>query len=356
MMQETTIPMPAPPIAIHQPLGFGRVFADTMLLGRFTEGRGWHDFACVPRAALSMDPAAGVLHYGQALFEGLKAFHGKDGKVRVFRLDAHLARMQGGTARLVMPSLDLPRLREHVLELLSRTKSAIPRGPGEALYVRPLLIGEEAFLGVRPSRQYTLLVILSPVGDYYEGGARPLRIWIEREDVRAAPGGLGAVKTAANYAASLAAAQRAKEAGFDQVLWLDAVERRWLEEVGTMNLFLRVGDELVTPPLDGTILAGVTRASSLTLLREWGMRVSERRISMDEVMEASRQGTLREVFGTGTAAVIAPVGELVTGGERIAVPDLTIDEGSVAERLRAAITGIQSGELEDRHGWTTLIS
>ncbi len=357
MMQENTTHPSATTasqvsVAPAQPLGFGRVFAETMLLGRYREGRGWHDFQCVPRHALALDPAAAVLHYGQALFEGLKVFYGQDGKVRVFRLDAHLARMQSGTARLAIPSLDVPRLRESVIDLLGRTKAAIPRGKGEALYVRPLVIADEGFLGVRPAKDYTFLVLLSPVGDYYEGGMRPLRIWVERELVRAAPGGLGAVKTAANYAASLLAAHRAKEHGFDQVLWLDALERRFVEEVGTMNLFVCIGDEIITPPLDGgTILAGITRASALTLLREWGLKVSERRLAMDEVVQAGKAGQLREVFGTGTAAVVAPVGELMWGTERIAVGS----DSPVADRLRAAITGVQYGTLPDTHGWTTVV-
>jgi len=362
MMQEPTTMPSAPPVVpgasttsshpSHPPLGFGRVFADTMLLGRYKEGKGWHELACVPRQNLSLDPAAAVLHYGQSLFEGLKAFHGHDGKVRVFRLDAHLARMQGGTARLAMPSLDIPKMRESILDLLSRTKAAIPRGKNESLYLRPLLIADEGFLGVRPAKDYIFLVLLSPVGDYYEGGMRPLRIWVEHEHVRAAPGGLGAVKTSANYAASLSAAHRAKENGFDQVLWLDAVERRYLEEVGTMNLFLRIGDEVITPPLDGgTILGGITRASSLTLLREWGVNVSERRITIDEVAEAAKKGELKEVFGTGTAAVVAPVGELVHGKDRIQVGT----ESTICDRLRAAITGMQYGTVEDQHGWITVV-
>lgn len=368
MMQEPTqkpsaVP-PTPPSAApapaqasaqasHAPLGFGRVFADTMLFARYHEGKGWHDFQCAPRHALSLDPAAAVLHYGQALFEGLKAFYGHDGKVRVFRLDAHLARMNGGTDRLAMPALDVGRVREHVLELLSRTKGAIPHGKGEALYLRPLIVADEGFLGVRPAKDYIFLVLLSPVGDYYEGGMRPLRIWVEKEHVRAAPGGLGAVKTAANYAASLSAAYRAKEHGFDQVLWLDAIERRYLEEVGTMNLFVRIGDEVVTPPLDsGTILGGITRASCLTLLREWGVKVNERRITIEEVAEAGRKGELKEVFGTGTAAVVAPVGELVWGSEKIVVGS----ESPICDRLRTAITDIQYGAADDPHGWTTVVA
>ncbi len=355
MMQEPTSTQPAPVVPVASappPLGFGRVFADTMLLGRYKEGKGWQELSCVPRHELSLDPAAAVLHYGQALFEGLKAFYGADGKVRVFRLDAHLARMHGGTERLAMPGLDIAKMREGVLDLLSRTKGAIPRGKGEAMYLRPLVIADEGFLGVRPAKEYIFLVLLSPVGDYYEGGMRPLKIWVEREHVRAAPGGLGAVKTAANYAASLAAAHRAKEHGFDQVLWLDAVERRYLEEVGTMNLFLRIGDEVITPPLDGgTILGGITRQSSLTLLREWGVPVSERRISIEEVAAAGKAGTLKEVFGTGTAAVVAPVGELVWGKERIHVGA----ESTISDRLRAEITGVQYGTIEDKHGWVTLV-
>jgi branched-chain amino acid aminotransferase len=340
------------PARTPAPLGFGRVFSEHLLTMQWSQGRGWHDAQIRPRAALAVDPAASVLHYGQSMFEGLKAFRGADGVIRVFRLDAHLRRMHSGAARLAMPAIDIELTRTHLLEHLRRDASWVPRERGQSLYIRPLLFATEGFLGVRPASTYTLLVLLSPVGSYYEKGMEALRIWVEQDHVRAAPGGLGAVKTSANYAASLVAAARAKSNGFDQVLWLDAVHRKNLEEVGTMNFFVRIGDEVITPPLGDTILAGITRDSSLTLLKSWGLRVSERVVSIEEVVAASRSGALKEAFGTGTAAVIAPVGELGVGDVRVRLPAAP---GEVASRLYSTITGIQYGEQPDPHGWITAI-
>jgi branched-chain amino acid aminotransferase len=340
------------PARTPAPLGFGRVFSEHLLTMQWAQGRGWHDAEIKPRAALAVDPAAASLHYGQSMFEGLKAFRGADGVVRVFRMDAHLRRMQNGAARIAMPAIDLDLTRAQLLEHLRRDASWVPRERGQSLYIRPLLFATEPFLGVRPAQAYALLVLLSPVGSYYEKGMEALRIWVEQEHVRAAPGGLGAVKTGANYAASLVAAARAKSNGFDQVLWLDAVHRTHLEEVGTMNFFVRIGDEVITPPLGDTILAGITRDSSLTLLRSWGLKVSERPVSIEEVVAASRSGALQEAFGTGTAAVIAPVGELGVGDVRLRLPAAP---GEVASRLYSTITGIQYGELPDPHGWVTAI-
>jgi branched-chain amino acid aminotransferase len=259
--------------------------------------------------------------------------------------------MHGGAERLAMPPIEIERTHALILELLRKDASWAPSGPGTSLYLRPLLVATEPFLGVRPSQEYAFFVLISPVGSYYEGGAKPLRIWVEREHVRAAPGGLGAIKTSANYVASLAAAARAKTHGYDQVLWLDAIERRWIEEVGTMNIFVRFEDEIVTPPLGGTILPGITRDSVLTLLRDWGLRVRERAVSIEEVSEAADAGKLREVFGTGTAAVIAPVGELGVGDRTIQVPHT----GGVAGKLHEALTEIQRGERADVHGWITRV-
>ncbi|MCS6901247.1 MAG: branched-chain amino acid aminotransferase [Myxococcales bacterium] len=340
------------PVRTPAPLGFGRIFSEHMLTLQWSQGRGWHDVQIKPRAALAVDPAASALHYGQSMFEGLKAFRGADGVIRVFRMDAHLQRMHTGAARLAMPAIDLELTRASLLEHVRRDASWVPRERGQSLYIRPLLFATEGFLGVRPANTYTLLVLLSPVGAYYEKGLEALRIWVEQEHVRTTPGGLGAVKTGANYAASLLAAARAKSNGFDQVLWLDAVHRKNLEEVGTMNFFVRIGDEVVTPPLGDTILAGITRDSSLTLMRSWGVRVSERVISIEELIAASRSGALQEAFGTGTAAVIAPVGELGIGDLRLRLPAAP---GEIASRLYNTITGIQYGELPDRYNWLTAI-
>jgi branched-chain amino acid aminotransferase len=340
------------PARAPAPLGFGRVFTEHLLMLQWSQGRGWHDAEIRARADLAMDPAAAALHYGQSMFEGLKAFRGADGVVRVFRMDAHLRRMQNGAPRVAMPGIDIELTRTHLLELLRRDAAWVPRERGQSLYIRPLLYATEPFLGVRPAQTYTLLVLLSPVGAYYDKGMEALRIWVEQEHVRAAPGGLGAVKTGANYAASLVAAARAKANGFDQVLWLDAVHRKNLEEVGTMNFFVRIGDEVITPPLGDTILAGITRDTSIALLRSWGYKVSERTIGIEEVVQASRTGALQEAFGTGTAAVIAPVDELGVGDLRLRLPGAP---GEVGSRLYSTITGLQYGELEDTHGWLSAI-
>ena len=335
------------------PLGFGRVFTDQMLTMQWAQGRGWHDAQIVQRADLPLDPAAAALHYGQSLFEGLKVFRGTDGVVRVFRLDDHLRRMRDGAPRLAMPPIDVDQTRAAMLDLFKREASWVPRERGQSLYVRPLLVATEPFLGVRPAQNYMLIVLLSPVGAYYERGLEALRIWIEQDHVRASPGGLGAVKTGANYAASLVAAARAKTNGFDQVLWLDGIQRKFAEEVGTMNFFARIGDEVITPPLSDSILGGITRDSSLTLLRSWGVQASERALSVDEMVAASRAGTLQEAFGTGTAAVIAPIGELGLADARLRLPAAP---GDIASKLFNTITGIQYGDLPDTHGWLTPVS
>jgi branched-chain amino acid aminotransferase len=332
-------------------VGFGRVFTPHMVVARWSRASGWTPAEIVPRGTIDLDPAASVLHYGQALFDGFKAFRCDDGALRVFRIDDHLERLQRGGARMAMPEIDAASLKPAILELLRRDGDEAPDDGEGSLYVRPFFFADEAFLGVRPADSYLLLVIISPVGNYYDAGARPLRLWVERHHVRAAPGGLGEVKTAANYAASIAASASAKQRGFDQVLWLDAVERRWLEEVGTMNLFVELDDEIVTPPLGGTILSGITRRSVLQLLREEGHTVRERAIALDELVRASEAGTLRSVFGTGTAAVIAPVGELVGEGLAVGVPGV----GDVAPWLHERLTGIQRGRHADVHGWNTVV-
>lgn len=334
-------------------LGFGKYFTDHMLLVDWTEEKGWHDARIVPYGPLALEPSAAVLHYGQELFEGMKAFRGADGAVRLFRPDMNCRRMNAGAKRICMPEMDPETMEALITELVRVDEDWVPHAPGTALYIRPTMIATEGFLGVRPSRRYLFFVILSPVGSYFAGGMEPVRIWVEPKYVRAAPGGLGEVKTGANYASSLLAAENAKKAGYAQVLWLDAVEHRWFEEVGTMNLFVKLGDEIATAPLGGSILAGVTRDSVLTLLREWGMNVHERPISIEEVAKAYSRGELHEVFGTGTAAVISPVKELAYRGESFVVGDGSI--GPVSQRLYDTITGIQSGRIPDTHGWVRTI-
>jgi branched-chain amino acid aminotransferase len=335
-------------------LGFGRYFTDHMFRMDYAPGRGWHGARVEPYAPLALDPAAGVLHYGQTVFEGLKVFRGGDGVVRAFRIDDHCRRLAASAARVCIPPADPAAVRAGIAAVVREDLEWVPAAAGTSLYVRPTIVATEGFLGVRPAAEYACFVILTPVGGYFAAGVAPVRIWVEEHRIRAAPGGLGAAKTGANYAASLAAAVEARERGYAQVLWLDACERRWLEEVGTMNLFVRIGDEVVTPPLGDTLLAGITRDSVLVLLRDWGVPVSERPLSVDELREAYRRGELREAFGTGTAAVISPVGAFGFADGEIQVGDGGV--GELSRRLYDAITGIQFGGVPDRYGWMTPIA
>src|SRR5574341_1596140 len=291
-------------------LTFGTIFTDHMFVLDFQEEKGWYDPRIEPYGPLSLDPAAAVLHYAQAVFDGLKAFRGKDGRVRLFRPQKHIERMNNSAKRMCIPPLEPELALRSLVELAGLEKDWVPSTVGTSLYVRPTIIANEAFLGVRPAHSYIYYVILSPVGAYYPEGMGPVKILVVDKYVRAVDGGVGAAKTSGNYAASLYAAEEAKHAGYTQVLWLDGVHRKYLDEVGTMNIMVKIGDEVVTPPLTGTILPGVTRDSVLTLLRAWGLRVSERPISIDDVVAAAHGGTLAEAWGTGTAAVISPVGEL----------------------------------------------
>ncbi|HSF06311.1 MAG TPA: branched-chain amino acid aminotransferase [Methylomirabilota bacterium] len=334
-------------------LGFGQFFTDHMFVVDFQEEKGWYDPRVEPYGPLSLDPATAVLHYGQGLFEGLKAFRGPDGKIRLFRPQKHVERLNRTAERMCIPALDPELVLRSWTTMVDVDRDWVPSMVGTSLYIRPTIIASEPFLGVRPAKEYLYFVILSPVGAYYPEGINPVKIKVIDKYVRAVPGGLGEAKTAANYAASLYAAEEAKHEGFTQVLWLDGVHRRYIEEVGTMNIMLRIGDEVITPPLAGTILAGVTRDSVLTLLREWKVPVAERPITIDEVVQAAHAGTLREVFGTGTAAVISPVGELAYKGERIVVHGGRI--GELTQKLYDTIVGVQYGTAPDIHGWTVKV-
>jgi branched-chain amino acid aminotransferase len=331
-------------------LGFGSVFTDHMFVMDFQEEKGWYDPRVEPYGPFSLDPATAVLHYGQGLFEGLKAFRARDGRIRLFRPQKHVERLNRTAQRMCIPALDPDLVLKSWVTLVGVDRDWVPSSVGTSLYVRPTIIASEPFLGVRPAKEYLYFVILSPVGAYYPEGINPVKIKVIDQYVRAVPGGLGEAKTSANYAASLYAAEEAKHEGFTQVLWLDGVHRKYIEEVGTMNIMMKLGDEVVTPPLGGTILSGVTRDSCLTLMRDWGLRVAERPVSIDEVREAARRGTLKEVWGTGTAAVISPVGELAYKGERIVINGGQI--GELTRRLYDAIVGIQYGTAPDTHGWT----
>jgi branched-chain amino acid aminotransferase len=321
-----------------------------MFLADFQEEKGWYDPRIEPYGPLTLDPATAVFHYAQAIFEGLKAFRGVDGRVRLFRPHKHIERLNNSARRMCIPALDPDLALRSLVELVGLERDWVPASVGTALYVRPTIIAAEPFLGVRPAKSYVYYVILSPVGAYYREGLNPVKILVVDKYVRAVEGGVGEAKTGGNYAASLLAAEEAHAAGFTQVLWLDGVHRKYVEEVGTMNMMLRIGDQVVTPPLAGTILPGVTRDSALTLMREWGFSVSERKIGIDEVVAAARGGTLREAWGTGTAAVVSPVGELAYKGERIVINAGRI--GELTERLYRAIVDIQYARVPDTRGWT----
>ncbi len=334
-------------------LGFGQIFTDHMFLADFQEEKGWYDPRIEPYGPIPMDPAAAVLHYAQGVFDGLKAFRGVDGKIRLFRPQKHVERMNNSAKRMCIPPLDPEMALESIVKLVGLERDWVPRTVGTSLYVRPTIVATEAFLGVRPAKSYVYFVILSPVGAYYPEGMAPVKIRVEERYVRAVEGGLGEAKTGANYAASLMPGEEAKHEGYTQVLYLDGVHRRYLDEVGTMNLMVRIGDEVLTPPLAGTILPGVTRDSVLTLLKDWGIQATERAIGVDEVIAAHKAGTLKEVFGTGTAAVISPVGELAYRGEKMVIGGGQI--GPLTQRLYDAIVGIQYGKAADPHHWTVEI-
>lgn len=346
-ISKTTTPRTKPPDA---DLGFGRFFSDHVFVMDFTAEKGWFEPRIVPYGPFPIDPAAGVFHYGQAMFEGSKAFRGIDGKLRLFRPLAHAERMVMGAPRLCMPTPTAEEMVEACKALVRVDADWVPKAEGTALYLRPTLIATEGFLGVRPANAYRYFIIASPVGSYYGGNSlKPVRIWVESTEVRAPRGGLGSAKAGANYAASLHAAVKAKKAGYDQVLWLDSQTHELAEEVGTMNLFAVVGTSLLTPPLSDSILAGVTRDSVITLARDSGMKVEERALSMKELRAEYAKGNLTEVFGTGTAAVISPVGELALAGETLRINDGK--PGPVGLKLYETITGIQRGTVKDTHGW-----
>jgi len=333
-----------------QDLTFGTVFTDHMFLSDFQEEKGWYDPRVEPYGPLVLDPASAVLHYAQAVFDGLKAFRGRDGKIRLFRPQKHVERLNNSARRMCIPPLDPELALRSLTTLVDVDRDWVPSMVGTSLYIRPTIVATEPFLGVRPAKQYVYYVILSPVGAYYPEGMNPVKILTEEHHVRAVEGGVGGAKTGANYAASLYAAEEAKHKGYTQVLWLDGRHRRYIDEVGTMNIMVRMGDEVITPPLAGSILAGVTRDSVITLLRDWGYAVVERQLAIDEVMAAADQGTLREMWGTGTAAVISPVGELAFKDRRVAISGGRI--GELTQKLYDTIVGIQYGTAPDPHGWT----
>ncbi len=334
-------------------LGFGNYYTDHMFVMDYTEGIGWHDARIVPNEPFLMDPACMVLHYGQTTFEGLKAYKGKNGQIRLFRPEKNMERLNRSNERVCIPQFDGPFVVEAIKKLVKIEEDWIPSEPGTSLYIRPFVIAMDAHVGVHPSHTYRFFVILSPVGSYYKEGINPVKIYVEDQFCRAVKGGLGFAKTAANYAASLKAQEIAEQRGYTQVLWLDGIEKKYIEEVGTMNVMFVINGEVVTPEINGSILEGITRMSSIELLRKAGYTVTERRVSIAEVVEAAKNGTLNEAFGTGTAAVISPIGELFYEGEIITINNGEI--GPVSHLIYDTITGIQSGEKEDEMGWVTLV-
>ncbi|MDP4118706.1 MAG: branched-chain amino acid aminotransferase [Bacillota bacterium] len=334
-------------------LGFGKIFTDHMFMMNYTEGEGWHDARVVPYQDLTLSPACMVFHYGQEMFEGLKAYKGVDGKVRLFRPDMNAKRTNSSNERLCIPQLPEEDFVEAVKSVVDVDRDWIPTEPGTSLYVRPFIIATDDFLGVAPSKTYLFIIILSPSGAYYASGLAPVGIWIEDEYVRAVRGGIGYAKTGGNYAASLAAQVKAHDDGYSQVLWLDGVDRKYIEEVGAMNIFFKINGKIVTPVLNGSILPGITRNSVINLCKSWGMEVEERKISVEELLEAQTSGALEEVFGTGTAAVISPVGKLRYKNDVMIINNNEI--GPVSNKLYNTITGLQNGTLKDEFGWTVTL-
>ena len=331
-------------------LGFGKIFTDHMFIMNYTEGKGWHDARIVPYGELSLEPSAMVFHYGQEMFEGLKAYRGADGKTRLFRPDMNAKRANQSNIRLCIPEIPEEDFVEAVKAVVKVDEDWIPEDDGTSLYIRPFVIATDAFLGVAPSKTYMFIIILAPSGAYYENGLAPVGIWIEDDYVRAVRGGMGFAKTGGNYAASLAAQVKAHDDGYSQVLWLDGVERKYIEEVGAMNIFFKINGKIITPMLNGSILPGVTRNSVIELCKSLGYEVEERKVSVDELVEAAKTGGLEECFGTGTAAVISPVGKLRYKDDVFEINSNEI--GEVSQKLYDTITGIQWGKCEDEFNWT----
>jgi branched-chain amino acid aminotransferase len=330
-------------------LGFGIHFTDHMLNMDYTSDRGWHHPRIEPYGPFVLDPATMVLHYGQGIFEGLKAYRTDSGDIQLFRPRENFERLAKSAQLLCMPPVDVDLALEAMRTLLRIEQDWVPREPGTSLYIRPTMIATDPFLGVRASNTYRFFIILCPVGAYYPQGFNPVKILVTRDHVRTVRGGLGCAKTMANYAASLLAGQKAEQEGYTQVLWLDGIEQKYVEEVGSMNIFFVIDDELITPMLNGSILSGITRKSVLQLARRWGIPATERRISIDEVIDANRSGKLTEVFGSGTAAVISPVSELKYEDNILSVGDGKV--GPVAQRFFDTLTGIQYGRGKDEFGW-----
>jgi len=341
-------------VEIPEKLIFGRTFTDHVFEMDYDEALGgWHSPTIKKRTKLELSPAAMVLHYGQSIFEGLKAYKHEDGRIALFRPEKNIERLNNSAIRMCIPPVDPKLVLEAMLELVKLEQNWIPTLPGHALYIRPVVFATDPFLGVKPASNFKLVILLSPVGPYYPEGFKPVPILATDEYVRAVRKGVGDCKTAGNYAASLAAQREAIKQGYTQVLWLDAIHLRFLEEVGTMNIFVKFKNEIATPNLTGSILPGITRLSVLQILRDWGMNVNERMIDIDEIITRYENGSLEEMFGTGTAAVISCIGRLKYKDKVLKMCEDT--GGDFSKKLYDEITGIQHGRIEDRYNWLTYI-
>lgn len=334
-------------------LGFGRIFTDYMILADYTPEEGWHDARIVPYGPLNYNPGAMIFHYGQSTFEGLKAYYIDEHTIHLFRPEKNFERMNNSNERLCIPKIDPKEFTEYIIEALKIEKEWIPKENGKSLYIRPMIVATDECLGVHASKTYQFVCMFCPVASYYKNGIEPVKIYVEHDYKRAVKGGTGFAKTAANYAQSLRSQEEAELAGYAQVLWLDAIERKYIEEVGSMNIMFVIDDTVVTPELNGSILPGITRASALELLRDKGYKVEERKISIDELIDAAKEGRLKEVFGIGTAAVISPVGEILYEGTHYVINDGKI--GPVAQDIYDTITDTQYGRIEDKYNWVRKI-
>jgi len=330
-------------------LGFGKIFTDYMFTMEYDLENGWHNPCVKPYQPLSLDPSTSVLHYGQSIFEGMKCYRRADGGLQLFRPMDNFARMNRSADRLSIPQFDEELAMEGLKKLLEVEKDWVPHNVGTSLYIRPTIIATDAMLGVHAAHHYLFFIILSPVGAYYAQGLAPVGIYVEDTYVRAVRGGFGFAKTAGNYAASIKAGEVAAKKGYAQVLWLDGVEQKYVEEVGAMNMMFKINGKIITPMLNGSILAGITRDSVLKLAAHMGIPTEERRIAIDEIFDAAKNGTLEEAFGTGTAAVVSPVGELCRGEEKVIISGNQI--GKTTQKLYDTLTGIQWGTVEDPFGW-----
>jgi branched-chain amino acid aminotransferase len=338
----------------EEKLGFGKHFTDHMLRVEWDKNEGWHDAKVIPFGPISLHPASTVLHYGAEIFEGLKAYRRlSDGKVQLFRPLENIRRMNVSAERLCLPTIPEEDALQCYTTFIAHEQAYVPGTEGTSLYIRPFMFGNDPYLGVHGVNEAVFMIIASPSGSYYKEGINPVKIMIEGEDVRAVKGGTGHIKCGGNYAASTRAGDKAEKQGYSQVLWLDGVERKYIEEVGAMNVMFRIGDEIVTPELSGSILPGITRKSCLDVLRNEGYKVSERKISVDELLEAMKSGTLKEAWGCGTAAVVSPIGELAYGDMKYTVDNFEI--GEVTKHLYDTLTGIQWGKTPDTYDWTVEI-